>query len=154
MNQQNEQEFFKNFLSEWDSKFSKLPHIAQIFTSFPSFQQKLEEMLIIKSHELNEYQLEWVSLVAQFDNPIEKEFFKTYWVPVSKNEYKYFIDLSSEFFTLFKVDFYPFKPYRWNTEEIISDISEFILALDNKTISFDEVLYYNNGNPLDKNGNP
>jgi hypothetical protein len=114
----------------------------------------LEEIPIIKSHELNEYQLEWISLVAQFDNQIEKEFFKPYWVPVSKNEYEYFVDLSSRSFTVFKIKFHPLEPCHWQCEEIIADISEFILALDNKTISFDEILYDNDGNPLDENGNP
>jgi hypothetical protein len=150
---EDKQHLFKNFLQEWDTIFSKLPHLAKLFASFPSFQQKLEEIPIIKSHELNEYQFEWISLVAQFDNPIEKEFFKPYWVPVSINEYEYFVDLSSKAFTVFKFNYLGSELQQWIIEEVIPDISEFILALDNKTISFDEVLYDNNGNPLDKNGN-
>lgn len=153
MNYSNKQSLFKNFLADWHSKFSKLPHLAYLFTTFPSFQQKLEEIPIIKSHELNEYQLEWISLVAQFDNPIEQEFFKPYWVPVSKNEYEYFVDLSSKEFTVFKINYLGSEHQQWTIEEVIPDITEFILALDNKTISFDEIIYDDNGNPLDDKGN-
>jgi len=148
------QQLFKNFLAEWDSKFRKLPHLAKIFTSFPSFQKKLDETPLIESKELNESQLEWISLVAQFDNPLEKEFFKPYWVPVSKNVYEYFVDLSSNAFSVFKIKYLCSGNQRWAIEEVIPDISEFILALENKTISFDDILYDDCGNPLDENGEP
>lgn len=134
MNYSDKQKLITKFLQKWDSKFSKLPHLVKIFASFPSFQKKLEEISIIESHESEEFQMEGISLVAQLDNPIEKDFFKTYWEPVSKNEYEYFIDLSSRSLPVFKIEFYPYEPYRWNTKEIISDISDFIITFENKTI--------------------
>lgn len=58
MNHTKKQNLFKNFLTEWDQQFNKLPGLEQLLQAYPLFQDKMDKIPIIKSHELEAYQLE------------------------------------------------------------------------------------------------
>jgi hypothetical protein len=66
-------------------QFSQVPYILDCIFTYIEIIEKLDDFQRINSNELQCSQLEWISLVAQFDNPIETRFFKDYWVPVQKN---------------------------------------------------------------------
>lgn len=121
---------FSNFLLKWNSQFINIPHILQYISSYRSISEKLDDVNYLSIEELNSSQLEWISLVAQFDNPIEKNFFKDYWVPIQKNGYDYFIDLSSDSLSLFEVHYFFFEPYRWYKNYIYRDLRQFLIEID------------------------
>lgn len=124
---------YADFLDDWGDRFEKVPLILEHVARFPELREKLGKNPLLSAHELGTSQLEWVSLVAQFDSPIESVFFRPYWVPVIQDNYDYFIDLSS--FSIFETRYLYVKTYRWRTEVIIPDASKFLLSADDP--SFD-----------------
>lgn len=123
-------ELFDKFLIKWGNQFKMIPAILYYLTSYPEIESKMEDLFPLDLVDLNNSQLEWVSLVAQFDNPIETSFFREYWVPVQKNGYDYFIDLSSESLPLFEIHFFFFEPHRWYKKYIFKDLSKFLIDID------------------------
>ncbi len=128
---------FDNFLNEWELQFNKVPPILRYIISYPEIASKFDELHPLSQDCLNTSQLEWVSLVKQFDNPIEGTFFKEYWVPIQKDGYDYFIDLSSEKLSVFETKFFFFKPYFWYKQFIAEDLSEFLITIDNPEFDSD-----------------
>jgi hypothetical protein len=121
---------FSNFLLKWNDQFSKIPHILQYLSSYQAITNKLDDIIFLSIKELHDSQLEWVALVSQFDNSIEKEFFKECWVPIGKNRYHYYIDLSSDLLPLFEDQYIQFEPYRWFKNYIFKDLSQFLIDID------------------------
>lgn len=121
---------FKNFLTVWNDEFQKVPAILKYIATYTEITEKLEDFNPLTIDELNNSQLEWISLVAQFDNSIETDFFKDYWVPIQKDGYDYFIDLSSESLPLFEAHYFFFEPYRWYKKYIFKDLSQFLIEID------------------------
>lgn len=121
---------FKEFLSKWGVLFNKILSILKYISTYPEIARKLDAFNPLSLDELNNSQLEWISLVAQFDNPIETDFFKDYWVPIQKDGYDYFIDLSSESLPLFEAHYFFFAPYRWYKKYIFKDLSQFLIDID------------------------
>jgi hypothetical protein len=128
---------FESFLKDWESNFSKIPSILKYLKSYPEITDKLDEFEPINFDCLNDSQLEWVSLVAQFDNPVETDFFKDYWVPIQKDGYDYFIDLSSDSLPLFEAHYFFFEPYRWYKKYIFKDLSQFLIDIDKSNFSIE-----------------
>jgi len=140
MRYQDKKHLFLKFLDDWEIQFRKVPHILRNILSYPEIVDKLCDFEPIQIECLGESQLEWISLVAQFDNPIESSFFKDYWVPIQKNSYDYFIDISSEKYSLFEVHYFFFEPYRWYKEFIIDDVISFLSNVDNENFNISEYL--------------
>lgn len=131
---------FSNFQDNWKNQFQKIPFILKYLSSYTEISAKLQDFFPLDIAELNNSQLEWISLVAQFDNPIETCFFKEYWVPIQKNGYDYFIDLSSESLPLFETHYFFFEPYRWYKKYIFKDLSQFLINIDNSKFSIENHL--------------
>ncbi len=147
------QKLFDAFLAEWGEKFKAVYELEQFVQAYPDVVGEMEYIGFIKGHELEEYQLEWISLVEQFEHPLEKEFFKPYWVPLSKDKYEYFLDLSADSFCLFTVGFWGGEQGYWFTKDVIPNISEFLLGLEDGSIRLHIPTEDEDGNPIDENGN-
>lgn len=128
---------FNKFLIDWGDKFQKVPSILKYLAHYPEITNRIEDFSPMDIDELNASQLEWIALIAQFDHPIDKSFYKEYWVPIPKNSFTYFIDLSTESFQLFATPYFFFKPYRWHKKFIYKDLSEFLINLDKPRFSVD-----------------
>lgn len=144
MNYQEKQQLFSAFLEEWDYKFKNIPFILKYLASYPELVSKLKRVQPLLPSEVLKSQLEWVSLIAQFDHPLDQEFFKSYWVPIQNDEYDYFIDLSSETLAVFEIHYFFARPYKWYKKYLIKDIAEFLTSVDDPTIDIDGQLsnYY------------
>jgi hypothetical protein len=134
---------FKSFLKEWGLKFNQIPFILNYISSYPELTSKLEDFHPLSSEEIKESQLEWVSLVSQFDRDIEKVFFKPYWVPIQIDSYEYFIDLSSHSLPIFSSEYFFFEPYRWYKKYLFKNITEFLSSVDDHSISLQDQLITN-----------
>lgn len=134
------QVLFSEFLLKWDSSFKKIPSILKYLSSYPEITEKIEDFNLLESKDINNSQLEWISLVAQLERPIEYDFFKDYWVPIQKDKYGYFIDLSSEKISLFEAQYFCHEPYRWYKKFITRDLSQFLIDLDEPGFKIEEHL--------------
>lgn len=130
MDKYQKQQHFANFINNWEPQFRNVPFILKYIASYSVLRRKLNNLKPISSKELKESQLEWVSLIYQFDNPVENTFFKEYWVPLDKKSYNFFIDLSSPSLLLFETHYFPFEPHTWYKRDIIKDLPGFLVEVD------------------------
>lgn len=138
MDSHSKKELFDIFSIDWGDRFKMIPAIIKYLTTYPEIESKIEEFFPLDLVDLNNSQLEWISLVAQLDNPIETTFFKDFWIPIQKNRYDYFIDLSADSLPLFEVDYFPFEPYRWYKKSIFKDLSLFLLDIDDPNFNIEK----------------
>lgn len=138
------QTLFKFFSAEWEFKFNNIPFILKYLSTYPELVEKLKKFQPLMPEEVDRSQMEWVSLITQFDHPLEQEFFKPYWVPINQSEYDYFIDLSSDTLALFEIQYFPFEPYRWHKKYLFKDIVEFLISVDDSNIDIESQMIANN----------
>ncbi|PIV96731.1 MAG: hypothetical protein COZ16_11115 [Flavobacteriaceae bacterium CG_4_10_14_3_um_filter_31_253] len=131
-------ELFTKFLEKWGEQLEDIPAILKYLMSYPEIKSELKEVTLIDINDIHNSQLEWVSLVAQLDNPIETTFFKEYWIPINKYRYDYFIDVSSSNLPLFAANFFDFEPHRWYKKYVYKEISQFLNDIDKPNFSFKE----------------
>ncbi len=106
---------FNQFIEKWDLQFSIVPAILKTLRQQPVISGVLEEESpLIHPDALEEFQKEWIWLTTRFENPLEINFFKPYWVPLQTNIYDYFIDLSDPGLKIFQIDYIFFEPYPWH----------------------------------------
>lgn len=140
MNYQVKQQLFSSFLAEWDYKFKKTLFILKYLESYPELCAKLKNFKPLQSEKVMESQLEWVSLIAQFDHPLDQEFFKSYWVSIQNDDYDFFIDLSSDTFAIFEIHYFWTEPYKWYKKHLFKDIAELLTSVDDDTINIEQHL--------------
>ncbi len=133
MNHQQKEQLFNNFLNEWGSKFQKVPSILAYLSKYSVLQKDLEDIPMLNRDELIRSQLEWIALIAQLDNPIETAIFKPYWVPIAKDNYDHFIDVSSNTFSIFRIYFRCVESHRWFIETEIHSTLNFLMSMDDHT---------------------
>ncbi len=131
---------YESFLCSWGSVFRKIPSMLNLLSSYPELCSKINFQKPLNTDHLHEIQFEWISLISRFDNPIERRFFKEYHVPVEKDSYDFFIDMSSKSLPVFRIDYFAFEPRHWYETIVFSDINELIEAID--TDSFDLNMHF------------
>ncbi len=77
-------ELFTKFSKKWGKQLEDIPAILKYLMSYPEIKSELKEVTLIDINDIHNSQLEWVSLVAQLDNPVETTFFKECWIPINK----------------------------------------------------------------------
>lgn len=134
MNHPEKQKMFESFLSEWDYRFKNIPFILKYLASYPELVSKLNNFVPLQPEEFNRSQMEWVSLITQFDHPLDQEFFKPYWVPIQNDGYDYFIDLSTDNLVLFEIQHFFIIPYKWYKKYHFKNIAELLLSVDDPSV--------------------
>ena len=119
---------WKRFKEEWGREYEDARHILHYLSSYPDVLASLKMGEVVDPEAMDTLQEDWVRLCTQFDHPMEQEFFKPWWVPVTRDEYDYFIDLSDKHFPIFNTHFYFLEPYGWHREFVVEDISVILLA--------------------------
>jgi hypothetical protein len=131
---------YENFLTQWQGKFRQIPFILELLKSYPEFISNLGNINLLENCQVENSQLEWIYLVSQFDNPIETKFFKNSLVPIEKDSYDCFIDISTIGFTLFEAHYWMVEPFCWYKKYIIHDLRNFLLEIDDPKFSM--VFYF------------
>jgi hypothetical protein len=131
------QHLFSQFLSHWSKEFRQVEFIIRYLKTYPELLKVLKGLNLMDEKNLIVSQLEWVSLVYRFDNPIESEFFKQWYVPLNIDFYEIFIDLSSPDFTIFEANYFSFEPYQWIKKVCVEKISDLLVSVDDKSIDID-----------------
>lgn len=67
MDYKNKQILFDNFLNDWEEKFNKIYFILNYISSYPELGSELKDVQFLKSDDLENSQLEWISLISELD---------------------------------------------------------------------------------------
>lgn len=119
-----------SLIKEWEKPYRDSKHILTYLNSYPKILSTLKIGELHNPISLDDSQIEWIWLCSKFDNPVESEFFKPYWIPIEVNSYDYFIDISDEKFPIFDIHFFFYEPFRWYKKFLCTDIKDILLAPD------------------------
>lgn len=104
---------FAEFLDLWESELMQIGSIVKYLSTFTASKTLFPKSKLIEPENLFEHQLEWIALCAQQTHPEEKRFMKNYWVPIEKDNYDFFLDLSTKPYKIFEIDFHCSLRYTW-----------------------------------------
>ena len=85
---------------------------------------------LLHTQNLDNNQKDWIWLCSRFDNELERDFFKPFWIPLHEDSYDLFMDISNKNYAIFEANYFFFKPYRWYKKFIVEDIGHLLLAHD------------------------
>lgn len=117
-----------NFINSWGLQYKNAKHILSYLNTYPEVLNALKIDIIHAPFNLDEIQNEWLWLCSKFDNCIEKDFFKPYWIPLEKSSYDYFMDISDMKYPIFEIHYFCIEPHRWYKKFIARDIRDLLLA--------------------------
>lgn len=116
------------YLREWGAAFGNARHIVHILRKETENLASLGLGELVDPDHMEELQRDWVRLCGMVESPMERDFFKPWWVPMEKGSHEVFMDLSDERYPVFRAAFFFIEPYRWYREFILEDISSLLLA--------------------------
>ncbi len=126
MNLQTKQQLFEAFLLEWGDAYKKAKETFLQVVNYPKGKELLSTHSPFLKEDFDTSQLEWVSLVPQFDHILEQIFFKPYWLPVQSETYELYIDLSDPEFPLFTIDYFWMQPYKWYKKPVCNNLFQLL----------------------------
>lgn len=121
---------WKKFVQNWDIQYKNAKYILSYLNTYSALLDRLKISRIHNSVNLDEAQNNWLWLCSKFEDPIEKQFFKPYWIPIEVDSYDYFMDISDMHYPVFEIHYFFFEPYRWYKKFIATDIRDLLLNLD------------------------
>ncbi len=125
-------QFMKVFIDQYKKQLEDVQYILQYLKTYPTILSDLRIEDIIEPDNLYQQQEDWIRLNSKFKG-IEKEFFKTYWLPIQRVGLDYFIDISDNNYPIIEAFFNYFEEsYYWEKKILFYSINELMLADDNK----------------------
>lgn len=122
----------KAFIDEYKKQLEDVQYILQYLKTYPTILSDLKIEDIIEPDNSYQQQEDWIRLNSKFEG-IEKEFFKSYWLPIQKVGFDYFIDISDSSYLIIEAFFNYFEePYCWEKKILFHSINDLMLADDNR----------------------
>jgi hypothetical protein len=123
---------WNSFKNEWENELSDIKAILKFLHTYPKVLQNLELEDLIIDDELLNRQEDWYNLCKQYTG-LEAEFFKSYWVPLNKNSLSYFVDMSSQHYSIFRMQFSISEPYDYFKTYMFENISDLLMIEDSNS---------------------
>lgn len=130
MDYKSKQKLFAGFMDQWGEQFVQVQAILNYLSSYSLMLEKTRHMGTFIKEEIEEKQLEWISLIAQLDHPLDRKSLKSYWVPVFEDSYDFFIDISVPEFPIFEICFFFLEPYAYYCPMIVLEMDKTLASLD------------------------
>jgi len=134
------QKLYEIWLKEWGTRLEKIPSLLKYVSLYPDLLPApgVGKECLVDDDLIHESQLEWVSLLAQLDNPIETTYFKNYWVPFPLESWDFFIDLSSNDYPIFESRYFMGEPYQWYKTYLVKSIPDLLHKIDNPAFNLEK----------------
>ena len=137
MTPKEEELLFDNFLRKWEKQLNKIASMLKYLSTYSELTEGNNRFNELNIDDIYDRQLDWIRLLSKLDNPIERTFFKEYWVPIQKEGYDYFIDLSSESLPLFSANYFSCEPYQWFKIYVTKDLHQFLYDIGTSEFDVD-----------------
>jgi hypothetical protein len=132
----------ESFLKTWNEGYLKVKNILKYLSTYHDVLKKINITDILDPANLDSSQAEWIWLCSKFKHPLERDFFKPYWIPIVKDSLDYFIDISDDAYPIFETNYFFLEPYRWYKNYLTHNVIDLLLALD-ENINYDEIADWN-----------
>ena len=119
----------EQFILEWEEELKEVSHILRYLHTYPDILMQLDIEDLITAEDLYQRQAEWISLYSQYEGE-ELDFFRPYWIPIQKNTYSVFLDISQKKYPVFEFHYTSVKPYYYYSISMFESITDFMLIQD------------------------
>ena len=119
---------WSNFYEKWGDQFEKAKIHLDTINKYPKSLHQVIRIEFLSSENLEETYKNWLKIRSEMTNEKDIQFFKSYWIPISKNDFDTFIDLSSSEFPIISCKY--FVNLFWYKINITERIHELIESLE------------------------
>lgn len=123
------------FFDKYEAQFFEAVEVINRLISYDGFCKCFPAFKILTSLEWYHFQKDWIRLNKKLTHPLDLEFFKPSWVPLSANEYEFYIDLEDASGEVFGIGYYNGQISSWFKYTVIDNcynLSELIIDLNNE----------------------
>ncbi len=130
----------KEFFQKWENQMNEVKKFLLLLGNKKKYSDEMEIISLLSPHELDKNQVIWLDLIAKYTG-LEKEFFKTHYVPIDRLSFEYFIDLSQEKLPIFKYKFQSFAPLGGYLKiTYVFDLDFFTAMIKETTVDISKIL--------------
>jgi hypothetical protein len=94
-----------DFYNNWDIEFANLKKALISIKETENQLHLFEFKSIVDAKDLDNHHCSWLHLMSKYQG-LEKDFFKMYFVPIEKEIYNYYVDLSDENLPVFELYYF------------------------------------------------
>lgn len=121
---------FNAIVEKYSSNLSDVSNILRYLHTYPELLGKIEIEHLINPDSVRKHLETWLKLYSNYENEIDIDFFKPYWLPIETNSYGLFIDFSVKNYPIFETKYFFYEPCRWYKKYILKDLSQFLVDID------------------------
>jgi len=114
------------FKTKWDKQLKDVSAILKYLHTYPDLLKEIKAEDLILPEVLIQSQIDWINLYNQYEG-LEKEFFKTHWVPIQSGQYDYFIDMSDPNYPILNYYYKSTLPYKYTRKNLFDSINDLLL---------------------------
>lgn len=123
------------FTREWEKPYRDVKNILRYLNTCPTLLAKLKIDNLNTPEALDAHHKDWLWLLSQYGG-MEKEFFKPWWILVSKTSLDLFIDLSDPCYPLFESEYIFVEPYHYFRNFYFPNIRD-LLSINEVSFDFE-----------------
>jgi len=97
---------FETAIQTWSKGLDKVYELIIRLWQVPHLAKRLGIDSPMSQNQILDIYREWLWLLSKLDHPLEQEFFKASWFPLSDETYNYYFDLASEEVVVFEQNYF------------------------------------------------
>lgn len=149
-----------------EQNLKKFRSVLKYLNTYPEVISILKIGSLLKPENLDNHYQEWLHLIDLFEG-MEKEHFKTCWLPIEEAAFNFFVDLNDANLPLFQCTYMFYEPYGYFNTVLFSSMQEFLMSVESgadfSKIAFNHFLnvcndfkniHHNNALPSSPHENP
>lgn len=122
------QQLFDQFLTHFQPRYLQVKGLLRLLESKKELCYLFDRFQPLNPDELDDRMKEYLWMVHELTNPVDRDFFNPWWVPVDAKGNNFYTDLSSGKFHLFFTRYFFFEPYCWFRQTLLRDSSVLLRA--------------------------
>jgi hypothetical protein len=121
---------WNDFITKWKELYDLAKNALKLINLYPERLKLVGLRNFLEYQEIDESQKEWVWLYSQFDNQIDRDYFKLYYLPINSDDFKVFIDISKKEMPIFEPGYDFISKDKWDQLTRFESVLELIIYLD------------------------
>lgn len=114
------------FFKLWKNELLDVQFILRYIHTYPELLRELEIENLLLPEDILENQIQWVELYNKYEG-LEQKFFQPHWVPIQRDEFHYFIDVSDPKYPILDYHFNSIEPYAYVRKNLFDSINDLLL---------------------------
>jgi hypothetical protein len=119
------------FFDKYEAQFFDAVEVINRLIFYDGFCKSFPAFKKLTSLEWYNFQKDWIRLNKKLTHPLDLDFFKPSWVPLSANEYEFYIDLEDASGEVFGIGYYNGQISSWFKYPVFNNCKKIIELVEN-----------------------